>query len=313
MKDACSNRWCVDGLATIRDMIRWGASRFNESDLYFGHGTDNALDEAAYLVAHALHLSPTIADRYLPATLMEEEKRHIANLFRYRVEERVPAAYLTQEAWFCGLSFYVDERVLIPRSPIAELIEQGFSPWFSGEPVSILEIGTGSGCIAIALAYAFPNTRIDAVDISLDSLTVAQMNLERHGVEGQVRLIQGDLFPDFEWVMEPYDLIIANPPYVDREEMENLLPEYRHEPVLALAAGYDGLDNVRRILTDASRYLAREGLLVVEVGNSERALMMEYPDTPFIWPEFTRSESGGVFLMTEEGLRESAFVTQTGL
>lgn len=310
MKEAGLNRWCVDGLETIRDMIRWGASRFNESNLYFGHGTDNALDEAAYLVSHALHLSPTIADRYLSARLLQEEKLYIADLFRYRVEERIPAAYLTQEAWFCGLSFYVDERVLIPRSPIAELIEQGFSPWFSGEPISILEIGTGSGCIAIALAYAFPNTRIDAVDISPASLTVAQMNLERHGVEGQVRLIQGDLFPDLELMAEPYDLIIANPPYVDEEEMENLLPEYRHEPVQALAAGDDGLDYVRRILADASRYLAREGLLVVEVGNSERALMAEYPDASFIWPEFTRSESGGVFLMTEEGLRESTFVAE---
>nr|VFJ62116.1 MAG: [LSU ribosomal protein L3P]-glutamine N5-methyltransferase [Candidatus Kentron sp. DK] len=289
------------------DLVRWGASRFADAGIFFGHGTDNAVDEALVLARHALHLPPDIPGELLQGRLMEEERAAILALFSRRVNERIPAAYLTHEAWFAGLAFYVDERVLIPRSPMAEWIERGFEPWIDQEaypagPGRILDLGTGSGCIAIALALAFPEAEIDAVDISPGALAIARRNVRGHGLEDRVRLVESDLFDKLP-SSGPYDLIVSNPPYVDADEMATMPAEYHYEPPLGLSGGDDGLMIVHRILAGAERFLAPAGILVVEVGASRPALEGAFPDAPFTWLALA---SGGenIFVICAEDLRE---------
>lgn len=291
----------VSELRTVRDMLRWSTSCFHAAKLFYGHGTDNAWDEAVALVLHALHLPHTIDPQIIDARLTATERRTIAELIARRIKERLPAAHLTHEAWFAGLNFYVDKRVLVPRSPMAELIEQQFVPWIDADNVThILDLCTGSGCIAIACAVAFPDAQIDAVDISSDALAVAKINTTKHEVEDQVKLIQSDLFAQLN--NKKYDIIISNPPYVSEEEMRALPTEYKHEPALGLAAGEQGLDIVIRILREAKKHLNPHGILIVEVGNSEQALQALMPETPFTWLEFQRGD-GGVFLLTAEQLK----------
>ncbi|MBA2654876.1 MAG: 50S ribosomal protein L3 N(5)-glutamine methyltransferase [Gammaproteobacteria bacterium] len=288
-------------LTTLRDYIRWGYSRFNAANLYYGHGTDNSWDEAVHLILSALHLPPDISPDLMSSTLTLVERRNLCELIFRRIDERIPAAYLTKEAWFAGLPFHVDERVIIPRSPLGELIEKGFSPWLDNHtPHHILDLCTGSGCIAIACAVEFAESQIDAVDISADALDVAKSNVVRHNLESQVNLIQSDLYQN---VKGKYDLIISNPPYVSHQEYDALPQEYSHEPSLALKANDDGLELAKRILKNAGEHLYSEGVLIVEVGNSQEALMENYPEVPFLWLDFERG-GDGVFLLTAEQVKQ---------
>ena len=283
-------------LATIRDFIRWGMSRFNEAELFYGHGTDNARDEATYLVLHTLNLPTQLHDSYLDSRLTETERKRLVAILMRRVDERIPAPYLTHEAWFAGMPFYVDERVLIPRSPIAELIEAQFQPWAKPDQVRrVLDLCTGGGCIAIACAAAFPEASVDAADISEEALAVAQRNVREFGMEGQVYPVQSDLFTNLKG--RKYHIIVSNPPYVDAQYMASLPPEFRHEPRLALEAGDDGLDLVFVILYQAMFHLQAGGILVVEVGNSREALEKLLPEVEFLWFDFEHG-GDGVFLLT---------------
>jgi ribosomal protein L3 glutamine methyltransferase len=289
-------------LHTIRDFIRWGASRMNEAGLHFGHGTVNAIDEAAALVLHSLHLPPDLDGEFLQATLTPLEKRVVLNLLERRVRERKPAAYLMNKAWFMGLPFYVDERVLIPRSPLAELIDRQFSPWLTDPDAvrHILDLCTGSGCIGIACAYAFAEAWVELVDISVGGLEVARRNVREHALEERVTVTASDLFSALRG--RRYDLIVSNPPYVSLGELHQLPPEYQHEPALGLAGGEQGLDLVLAILRQAGDHLTENGILVVEVGNAQYALSDAFPDVPFVWLDFERGGEG-VFLLTAEQLQ----------
>jgi ribosomal protein L3 glutamine methyltransferase len=288
-------------LQTLRDYIRWAVSRFHEHEVYFGHGTDNAWDEARLLVLGGLHLPWAMADAYLDCRLEEAECLHLNELLRRRIEERVPAAYLLGEAWFCGLPFIVDERVLVPRSPIAEYIERQFAPWLPKTPARILDLCTGSGCIGIACAYEFPDAEVVLADLSYDALEVANLNIEQHELEGRVYTVQSDGFDGLPG--QRFDLIVSNPPYVDLEDFASMPDEYQHEPELGLACGDDGLDLVRRMLAEAADHLTDDGLLVVEVGNSQVHIEALYPEVDFTWLEFQRG-GHGVFLLAAQQCRE---------
>lgn len=288
-------------LRTVRDYIRWAVSRFNGEELFFGHGTDNAWDEARQLVLGALHLPYEIADSYLDCRLEDAEHAHLHSLLKRRIDERVPTAYLLGEAWFCGLPFIVDERVLIPRSPIAELIEQRFAPWLAMEPARILDLCTGSGCIGIACAYEFLEAEVVLGDLSFEALEVANRNIERHGLDERVYTVQGDGFAGLPG--QRFDLIVSNPPYVDAEDFADMPAEYQHEPELGLACGEDGLNLVRRMLAEAADHLTEKGVLIVEVGNSQVHVEALYPEVDFTWLEFERG-GHGVFLLAAKQCRE---------
>jgi ribosomal protein L3 glutamine methyltransferase len=288
-------------LETVRDWIRYAVSRFTAGGLFFGHGLANAYDEAVYLVLHTLHLPLDRLDSFLEARLTHAERAELLGVVERRVNDRIPAAYLTREAWLGDFRFYVDERVIIPRSYIAELLPDALEPWLL-DPANVqsaLDLCTGSGCLAILLAHYFPNADVDAADISSDALAVAQRNVADHGLQDRVNLIRSDLLSNL--TEKTYDLIISNPPYVTTVAMEELPTEYRHEPAIALAGGDDGLDAVRTILTKVSPFLGPEGLLLVEVGHNRAATEAAFPRLPFTWLTTTAADEG-VFLLKRNDL-----------
>ncbi|MBT3811871.1 MAG: 50S ribosomal protein L3 N(5)-glutamine methyltransferase [Gammaproteobacteria bacterium] len=288
----------IQTLVTVRDYIRWAASRFSEAKLFHGHGTATPLDDAAALVLHALHLPYNLSESYFSARLTEDERHKLVDLINRRINTRIPSAYLMHEAVFAGLDFYVDERVLVPRSPIAELIREQFSPWVDADQVlQILDLCTGSGCIAIACAYAFPDAHVDAVDLSEDALEVAKINVAKHEVEEQLTLYHSDLFKALP--AKKYDLIVSNPPYVAIAEWEQLPDEFHAEPEMGFTGGESGLDLVIKILVDAADHINDQGVLIIEVGSSAQTLQTQFPDAPFYWLDFEHG-GDGVFLLTAE-------------
>jgi len=289
-------------LTTIRDYVRWSASQFAQAKISFGHGTTSALDEAVALVLHTVHQPYNLSETYFESVLTLSERQAVVDIVDRRINERLPAAYLTHEAIFAGLSFYVDERVLVPRSPIAELIAQRFSPWVDEDQVErVLDLCTGSACIAIACAYAFPEALVDAVDLSPDALNVAEINVDKHQLTDSVALYKSDLFKQLP--EEQYDIIVSNPPYVSHGEWSALAPEFRAEPDMGFLGGESGLDLVLRILVDAGDYLSEQGILVVEVGSSAQTLQDAFPDVPFYWLDFERG-GDGVFLLTADQVNQ---------
>ena len=288
-------------LYTVRDWLRFAVSRFNGAKLFFGHGSSNAYDEAAYLILHTLHLPPDRLEPFLDAHLTEMERTEVLNIIQQRVEQRVPAAYLTHEAFLGDFSFYVDERVIVPRSFIAELLLEQLAPWIA-EPEeigSVLDMCTGSGCLAILAAHAFPNASVDAADLSPDALSVAERNVADYNLQDCVHLVESDLFAKLN--DRQYDLIISNPPYVDAASVAALPQEYRHEPKLALGSGHDGLDAARIILEHAKQYLTGNGILVVEIGHNREALEAAYPSLPFTWLDVSAGDQF-VFMLHKNDL-----------
>ena len=278
-------------LETIRDFIRWGSSEFNRRKLSFGHGFSSAFDEARYLTLHALALSFDWPEDYFDCRLTLEEREQVINVLRQRARSRQPAAYITRESWFFGLRFYVDERVLVPRSPIAELIGNHFEPWIDSRQVHrILDLCTGSGCIAIACQYAFEDAEVCASDISVDALEVARINRHEHELDDLLTIYESDLFENIP--AQQFDIIVSNPPYVDAEDMAGLSEEFSFEPHLGLAAGEDGLTLVDRILENAGAYLSDQGILIIEVGNTQSAMMSKYQQLPMTWIDFEFGGSG---------------------
>ena len=288
-------------LLTLRDWLRFAVSRFQEAGLFFGHGSSEAFDEAAYLCLHCLHLPPDRLDPFLDARLLPAEREKLAGIIERRIRERIPAPYLTQEAWLQGYRFYVDQRVIVPRSFLAPLILEQLQPWLA-EPEGVrhaLDLCTGSGCLAILLAESFPDAEVDAVDVSHDALDVAQRNVAEYRLGDRLHLHEGDLFAPLGDAA--YDLIVANPPYVNAESIATLPPEYRHEPALALGSGADGLDATRIILRDAASHLNPGGLLAVEIGHNREALEAAYPHLDFAWPQIEGGENT-VFILRREQL-----------
>jgi ribosomal protein L3 glutamine methyltransferase len=292
-------------LSTLRDMLRFGVSRFTEAGLFFGHGSDNAWDEAAYLLLHTLHLPIDRLEPFMDARLTSSERADVLEIIGRRISERLPAAYLTNEAWLGDCRFYVDQRVIVPRSHIAELLREQLSPWVE-DPWAIrnvLDMCTGSGCLAILAAHAFPEAKVDGVDISPDALMVARRNVDDYDLAARLRLTESNAFAALEGKV--YDVIISNPPYVNAESMAALPEEYRREPELALASGEDGLDFTRILLKQAARHLSPKGLLIVEIGHNREALEMAFPDTSFVWLD-TSAGDENVFILRREDLPTGA-------
>ncbi|NVK22693.1 MAG: 50S ribosomal protein L3 N(5)-glutamine methyltransferase [Kangiellaceae bacterium] len=291
-----------DQLSSIEDFIRFSASQFHQADLYFGHGTDNAWDEAVAIVLQMLDLPNDYPATMLGATLLDDEKAHLVSAIKERVEHRKPLAYITNKAYYCGLEFYIDERVLVPRSPIAELIQNDFYPWLEADNPRILDLCCGSGCIGMATAAYIEDAEVVVSDISEEALTVAEINNERLGLYPKVQIVQSDLFENLQG--EQFDLIVSNPPYVDAEDLAEMPHEYQHEPEIGLGSGVDGLDLTRKILQQAANHLTEQGCLIVEVGNSWPALEEAFPLIEFTWLEFEHG-GDGVFLLTKQQLIEA--------
>ncbi|MFA9440684.1 50S ribosomal protein L3 N(5)-glutamine methyltransferase [Uliginosibacterium sp. sgz301328] len=293
----------IDELVTVRDLIRYAVTRFNRAGLYFGHGLQDAYDEAVYLVLHTLHLPLDRLDPFMDACIPSDERAEVLEKIARRADERIPMAYITNEAWLGDFRFYVDERVIVPRSYCAELMEEGFSPWIAhpSDVKRALDLCTGSGCLAILMAHRFPDALIDAIDLSDDALDVAARNVDDYGLNDQVRLIKSDVFAALG--DERYDLIVSNPPYVTTESMERLPDEYRAEPEMALAAGDDGLDVVRVILREARRHLTDDGIVVVEVGHNRDLVEAAFPELELVWLS-TETEDDKVFLVRADQLPE---------
>ncbi|MDO9023276.1 50S ribosomal protein L3 N(5)-glutamine methyltransferase [Zwartia sp.] len=291
-----------EALCSVRDLIRYSVSRFNAHKLFFGHGSDNAWDEAVYLVLHALHLPPDQLEPFMDARVLPSEREAALSLIDLRCEQRLPAPYLTHEAWLQGYAFHVDQRVIVPRSPIAELLMNQLSPWIPDpyEVTGILDLCTGSGCLAIIAAHQFPEAFVDATDISKDALDVAMINVEKHGLKDRLNLHHGSLYDPLP-LSAQYDLIISNPPYVNSASMRSLPPEYRHEPSLALAGGDDGMDLVRIIIEQAPSHLRDQGLLLIEIGHERPYFEAAFPELEPIWLD-TAEASDQILLLSKEQL-----------
>lgn len=291
----------TEELLSIRDWLRFTVSRFEEAEIFFGHGTDNSYDEAVWLVMSALHIPLDTIENFLDARITEQERKYLSSLIERRITERTPTAYLLQEAWLQGFKFYVDERVIVPRSFIAELLQNDLNPWIEFPEMieSAADICTGSGCLGVLLANSFPNATIDVIDISPDAIDVANINIANYGLQDQITAIESDMFTAIKG--RTYDLIISNPPYVDAPSMAQLPTEYQREPQLALGSGHDGLDHTHTILREAAKHLNDNGILIVEIGHNRDALLQAYPEVQFVWLEVSSGDEF-VFLLSKNQL-----------